>query len=1734
MGAAITLSAYDTPGGLVVTNPTPAQLRARASENPTRHYQPSNYGSAMWGAGSASLDGKPIFTWFDIPRMMRDNQTVFIASLWRAPFQKVQFGAKAGGTPKGKRDAECAAFVKDTLARFWRESLPGILARYFEFGFAAGGAEFRPRDGKLQLREVKALECTDVQPRVWKDGCNKGEFAGFMLRNSGASSREWVGSPHAFWFAGQKRETPYHDRPPLAGMFVPWLAKNTRGGAVDCEETWFRKNAARGMEVRYPPGTSDCGTDESPQIRNNQDLAREIADYHETNGVLLLENTVNPATNEYEWEVDYAEGHGDIAGFIERVDKLDERMVKGAGIPLEVIQGSDSGSGYKGRLVSYGGFLGTVDELTGLIIKACESWLLPLVQLNFGKDAWYEILPVSLAQIASEEEKRQPTNPVGQPLPGLPGDGSKAGGGGNDQPPPPDAGGGKPGLPFELSTVVTETRASNAEVLDAIKGLAAAMLAVVATKPQLPPARELSVTLGPDDTDPDVKRGALDQTQQKLMRSRKSTIAQLLALAMVRKQQEATAAGDPKAAAGSLRELSKLAGDPMQVARIIGAKVQTPGTEMSAFDWGVLELSANPDDWTPGNPSRSGTPTWVNKTTGERRYQQNRPGEKKAKQVASEAAGWEILKKVATRKATLEEVAELETHLPVMRGKELMVARRHLELNLKGERKKKWMVERILDHVEERTRTGAGPKPRGPEQGRNRRSKLAGTVAESASLFGGIDPNSQAFLRHYGSVKEAVDDGIPLAAFRDKEGQKGRNGLDALADELQHAGHIQVPEGDDPTEHVLEQMKKGAKALGNEGDDGDAALKEYEAMQRPPAESPLPTEEERARLWEEFAPKEEPEPAPEAAKVAAPAPEPAPEAKPAEPEPKAEPAPAPVAEPEKAQAPEPVVEQPTPTPEPVAPTPPVKGKTVAASSPAKAKAVDTAVKTLVEKPVKAPKAKAPPKAKAEPKPKKAEKEPAPEKQELAESRKALDALGIPHKELDDRKAVALGRAVSKAQVTGESLAAAYSDNANPERIKGLQDRAKAALAAVPEEHREAVAAAMKRAAKGDTIGADDVKRFDKALNEAGDREELTDDTAPEQPDAVAEAEREATDRDLNARIADADAKEIAARAAYTKSRSPKAEAAYNAAKAESKSLKEQQKAARSNKPTAATPVKAKGKPVFTDKEAEANIPVALLPLRKVKANAVEPAPASSADDEAARRAFAIDPLAAMGAERQRELTPEEAARERAADDLTAKQEKEYREDEKKRNAAKLSSSNERQQVATRAAKRLSYEKLKEIGAALNVDFNSGKRVPNMQQMAFMITGKPGGIEALTGKSSAPAPKKAKAEPAKASPHVAALNDLAAGLDEKDPARDLIETAVHNHGSDAPVKLARALGGYAEQTVDGPGGRSSRYHSADTVKKVTDALAKLGAKPSKTKEYGVEFQPIEGAFPGDKVEVVRPPLKIGDEVVYKGEAKLAGKTPPEPKSVKASAPAGHAVAGEYEGGAVVAKDPKTNDLTTHFAPGEPEKQAAKLGDAIKSAMEEWKLMPEFEDGVIPLGYIAHAVKRENPGATDSDVMAALKHMRDTRQVEGHGLNERQLLTDPKQAGKLGALGGGKKLETATLWDKDRAVHYFMLPKVAGKAEPKPAPEPAKPADDAHAAIRGIIADRTLSIGDVRAKFKSLELLPKDVIAEVARRQGYTEIAKLSKPQMLKKLLSNIESVKMGQFKADSITNPAPKS
>ena len=93
-----------------------AHMRRTATDNPTSVYQPTGTG-AGWGWGMAALDGKPFYTWYDVPRMIRDPRVRFLERMWRSPFQQAKWTVKASH-PKVQQ------YVDSQLKKFWRESLP--------------------------------------------------------------------------------------------------------------------------------------------------------------------------------------------------------------------------------------------------------------------------------------------------------------------------------------------------------------------------------------------------------------------------------------------------------------------------------------------------------------------------------------------------------------------------------------------------------------------------------------------------------------------------------------------------------------------------------------------------------------------------------------------------------------------------------------------------------------------------------------------------------------------------------------------------------------------------------------------------------------------------------------------------------------------------------------------------------------------------------------------------------------------------------------------------------------------------------------------------------------------------------------------------------------------------------------------------------------------------------------------------------------------------------------------------------------------------------------------------------------------------------------------------------------------------------------------------------------------------------------------------------------------------
>lgn len=335
------------------------------------------------------------FTLSDVERMRRDPQVQMGLRILRAPLAGVKWKIKAA-------DQEVGKFVASQVRRFWRTSLLKCL-RMFEYGFAAGEVSYTLRDNKIHFADLLDFHPYDARPLEFTDGTRAGRFAGLRVRLGGGRGRRSsdvdIGPRHAFWIANEPEYGALYGRPRLAGAFLPYQEKRGRKGAIDARRLWYVKNAYHSGVMRHPFGevTLEDGT-----LMSYQDLARQILEKFETGGVLVLPNDRDDAGN-YLWEYEPPKTHGDLKDVRDYPKDLDQEILKGLGIPPELVDAATVGSGYSGRAIPAQWFFTSLDETVAHVLQTFERLILHgLVRLNYGP-ARYELAAESLAELVARE-----------------------------------------------------------------------------------------------------------------------------------------------------------------------------------------------------------------------------------------------------------------------------------------------------------------------------------------------------------------------------------------------------------------------------------------------------------------------------------------------------------------------------------------------------------------------------------------------------------------------------------------------------------------------------------------------------------------------------------------------------------------------------------------------------------------------------------------------------------------------------------------------------------------------------------------------------------------------------------------------------------------------------------------------------------------------------------------------------------------------------------------------------------------------------------------------------------------------------------------------------------------------------------------------------------------------------------------------------------------------------------
>jgi hypothetical protein len=205
---------------------------------------------------------------------------------------------------------------------------------------------------------------------------------------------------------------------------------------------WYRY-AIAGPEVRFPTKSFPSAGTTGVNYKAAREEARQIAENMKSGFSAALSNE-RDEEGEYAWQIKWPDRVLTLGPLVDVIKHVLGELAWGIGVPPELIEAAEVGSGWSGRKVPMIGFYTTQLRRARSIVWAWRAQIGdPLVHWNFGPGAKYEIEPVlKIPDVLNPQQPGQPGQagppgaaPGGQPPPPAPGPAeAKAQTGG--QPPP--------------------------------------------------------------------------------------------------------------------------------------------------------------------------------------------------------------------------------------------------------------------------------------------------------------------------------------------------------------------------------------------------------------------------------------------------------------------------------------------------------------------------------------------------------------------------------------------------------------------------------------------------------------------------------------------------------------------------------------------------------------------------------------------------------------------------------------------------------------------------------------------------------------------------------------------------------------------------------------------------------------------------------------------------------------------------------------------------------------------------------------------------------------------------------------------------------------------------------------------------------------------------------------------------------------------------------------------------
>jgi hypothetical protein len=347
----------------------------------------------------------PPFSFSTILAMLLDPTLRLGLAMRAAPLYGAEFAYQEEGSEEWRPGIRAsnevvAAFVLRQLRRIWLD-LDGLVAAQI-WGWAACEVQYC-------LTQSRAIEVERLLPRHSNDTralvCG-GEVSGvrFLRVNERDNGHVDLPFPKAIFHAHAPEPGCHYGMSILQGAYSPWADKWLNGGALDVRRLFMHKDAYGGADMSYPPGTTNIdGKGEVP----NRDIAREIVEQMQAGAVTTRPSEYDPVAGKEKWTLTRAVVPSNPQHILQYPKDLDIEEMRGMEIPDEVFMPSDAGTtGWSGKSIPMEGFYTGLDRwLIRLVSDVRKQVLMPLVAINFGPKAWFEVRTKPLGLTAMERQE---------------------------------------------------------------------------------------------------------------------------------------------------------------------------------------------------------------------------------------------------------------------------------------------------------------------------------------------------------------------------------------------------------------------------------------------------------------------------------------------------------------------------------------------------------------------------------------------------------------------------------------------------------------------------------------------------------------------------------------------------------------------------------------------------------------------------------------------------------------------------------------------------------------------------------------------------------------------------------------------------------------------------------------------------------------------------------------------------------------------------------------------------------------------------------------------------------------------------------------------------------------------------------------------------------------------------------------------------------------------------------